>query len=240
MLSKVRLIAFLLILGSCASPPPEKPLTISEQIHIDTAKVQTFRDDFEMKTTFIDLPKTEKYLTSIAVKLALQESGFASNEIRVEVHDDRKSELKRFFSFPGTLILVPYSFLKKVEFENELAAALALEVAHVVNRHLAIEMEKSLDFKELFHFSDEQRAESIKLGSRFLYYAGYDLRGMASIFNRYSEYYVNQGTFELNKKEVEFDIRTAQRAKSEYLPSLQPIVRSGEFIQFKKELQKKE
>ncbi len=240
MLSKFSRVAFFLFLVSCATPPPEKPLTISEQIHVDTAKLQSFRDDFEMKNSFIELPKTEKYLTSIAIKLAKQESGFASDEIRVEVHNDQEPKLRRFFSFPGTLISVPVSFLRKVEFENELAAALSLEIAHVVNRHLANDLEKSLDFKELFHFTDEQREQSIKLGSKFLYYAGFDLRGMASIFDRYAEYYVNQGTSELNKKEVAFNIRTAQRARSEYLPSLKPIVRSAEFIQFKKELQRKE
>lgn len=83
----------------------------------------------------------------------------------------------------------------------------------------------------------EERAQSIKRGSSLLYWAGYDVRGMASIFQHFSAFFGNPGS-ETLKKEVEFNLREAQRARSELLPSLKPIVRSAEFIEFKKELER--
>jgi hypothetical protein len=88
----------------------------------------------------------------------------------------------------------------------------------------------------VFDLTEEEKVLSIHTGVKLLYYSGYDTRGMASIFQRYSSFFAQESASDLAKKEVDFNVREAQRAKSEFMPSLQPIVRSTEFIQFKKGL----
>jgi hypothetical protein len=135
-----------------------------------------------------------------------------------------------------------------VEYENELAAVLAYQMAHLVRRSLAIHVEEQalrplpvppvlFGSGSVFEFHREERASAIRLAVRMLYRAGYDTRGMASIFQRAPVLFGNpdSGSF---KKEVEFNIKEAQRASSELLPAIKPVVRSPEFIRFKKELER--
>jgi len=158
----------------------------------------------------------------------------------VRIHQDSRPELKRLFSFPGVVISVPVSFLHEIGFENELAAVIALELAQVERRELAREMEKNDHptlFGELsvFHFSQKSRADSIDLGTKLMYSAGYDPRGMVSVFQKYATYYIDTDTATA-PKELNYYVREAQKAKNEFMPSLQPIVRSNDFLRMKKEL----
>ena len=232
-----------LILMSCATKPPEKVLTFSEQIQVDTEKAQSLYQEFQKKVTFESNPKLEKYLTGVALKLAKQDPNYQIQLITVKIHQDTSPNLARFFSFPGTTLSIPFSFLKKVKFENELAAAIAFELSNIMKRTLATRVEQMAPEKpvlfgvtSIFDLDQDERKESIWLGVKLLYFAGYDTRGMSSIFQRYPPYYAHSGASDLNKKEVNLNVREAQRAKSEFLPSLKPVVRSDEFIQFKKEL----
>jgi hypothetical protein len=239
-------VAICFLLFSCASPEVKKVLTLKEQIAADTEKAQSLSEDFSRRAQFINLPRAEKFLTKTAIKLAQFSKDFQLQTIEIRIHRDSDPIYARGFSFPGTLISIPYSLLKKVEFENELAAFISYELANVINRHLAnrVEADKKYDLKRpvilfgegsVFDLDQSERAQSIKLGTQMLYYAGYDTRGMASIFQHYANYLGNPVS-DSQKKEVEFNIREAQRARNELLPALKPIVRSPEFIQFKKEL----
>ena len=230
-------------IASCSSKTPEKVLSFSEQIEVDTVRAQSLYQEFQKEVTFVSLPATEKYLTGIALKLVKPIKEYQIQKLNVKVHQDTSPDRSRFFSFPGTVLSIPQSFLKKVEFENELAAALAFEMANVIKRTLANRVENNNLVKPVlfgpgsfFDLERDERTESIELAVKLLYYAHYDTRGMPSIFQRYPQYYIKTDASDLFKKELAFNIREAQKAKSEYLPTLKPIVRSDEFIQFKKEL----
>ena len=244
-----KILALLLsisIFTACSTEPPKKQLTISEQIEVDTKNAQGLSTEFKQQVHFIALPKAERFLKNMAEKILKQKEGFDHEKVEIKIHDDSQAKLERFFSFPGVTLSIPMSFLKKVEFENELAAALAYEIANVMDRFLAQKVEAKLSSGELelfgkdsvFGLNDQNRSTSIKLATSLLYGAGFDTRGIASIFKRYPIYYMQESASDLFQKEVDFNIREAQRAKSEFMPQMKPIVRSGEFIQFKKELLK--
>ncbi len=238
-----------LVLSGCSTPKPQRVLTISEQIAEDTETAQNLFMDYQKKVNFVSFPSGERFLNGLAMKIATTPNGLSKEKVKVRIHrDDGNKNLARFFSFPGTTISIPLSFLKEVEYENQLAAAIAFEIANVMNRHLAKKMDQTenrelFGEKSLFSLDRTARQESIEIGTRLLYFSGYDLRGLASLFQRYPDYVLNAQTasnegLESPQKEVEFNLREAQRAKSEYLPSLQPIVRSAEFITMKKGLKR--
>jgi predicted Zn-dependent protease len=240
-------VLFFALLGlsfqvGCATPEPPRKLTISEQIEVDTKEAQNFFNDFQKRVTFVPYSQGLKYLTSMAHRLARVQAGFDVNSVEVKIHQDTQPGMSRLYSFPGTTISVPVSILKKIDYENELAALLAFELASVINRHLAKTMETTpnpiiFGVGSVFDLDRQERADSIRVATRLLYYAGYDLRGMASVFQRYPGDFSNQG-LEFAKKEVEFNVREAQKARSGYLPSRSPIVRSAEFINLKKGLKR--
>ena len=251
------LFAISLFLASCSSPPPVVKLTISEQISVDTQKAQSLITAFENKVEWVKLDEVEPFLSQMAKRLAKVEEGFETKLIQVRVHRDKTIGLRRFFSFPGTTISIPLSYLQSVQYENELAAGIAFELGNILKRHLAKKMEKDY-LKEsegiakktvlfgvgsVFDLDSEERKESIQLGMRMLYLAGYDLRGMASFFQRQLDEDEDLGTdskinhlSDMQKKELEFNIREARLAKSGFMPSLDPVVRSAEFIKMKKGL----
>lgn len=235
----LRVVLFLVFLGACSSPPPPKKLTVSEQIAEDNQVVREFQNQFEKKVRSAAFPETERYLTQLAQKLARVQEGLTWSTVRVKIHGSTESEGETtggtFYGFPGTLISVPLNAVESIEYENELAAALAYELAHVINRHLALHLGQqqgpvgALGFS-VFDLDRTERLKSILLGTRLMYYAGYDLRGMASVFQHHGKFFGGLSS----QNEVEFNVKEAQRHRSQYLPVQKPIVKSGEFVAMKK------
>ncbi|NDF14604.1 hypothetical protein EB061_04695 [bacterium] len=231
----------LIFLWACASPPPPKALSPREQIVIDTERARGLVADFQKRVSFVNAPRLDRFLTRMGVRLGAVSKEFPLEQVEVRIHEDTVPDLSRAFSFPGTFVSLPRSFVRKVGFENELAAMVAYELGSVMNRHLAarVESQKSdlplFGENSVFLLNQEERIQSIRSGTDLLYFAGYDVRGMASLLRGYSPFFGKPGS-DLPGKEVEFELREAQRARSELLPSMKPVVRSSEFIQFKKEL----
>jgi predicted Zn-dependent protease len=232
---RIRIPVFvLLFLGACSSPPVTKVLSPVEQIAVDSERAAGLASEFRKKVKFVQAPRLERFLARMGAKLAGASKDFPLEQVEVKIHYDSSRDLKRAFSFPGTLVSLPLGFLRKVEYENELAASLAYELAHVINRHLSNRVFSGGD-ASVFDWDRDERARSIKVGTELLYFSGYDVRGMASMFQREAGFFGNPDTDSLGK-EVEFNVREAQRARSGLLPSVKPVVRSSEFIQFKREL----
>jgi len=111
------------------------------------------------------------------------------------------------YSLPGTRIYLSSGELKRSEFENEVAAAIAVQLAHVARRHAVIRLTRdpeiarldgsviesvmpvappgsgnvSVDFfgpKGIFAFSQENRLDAADMAVDILYRAGFDPRGL--------------------------------------------------------------
>lgn len=243
-LNKYFLPVFILVAAvlfeSCSTVVPPPQLTPHEQLTVDTQKAKGLLSQFEKQVQFQKNANVEKYLVAVARQITREEESLRAEKVIVRIHQDASADLKHSFSFPGVVISIPKSFLLSVNFENELAALIALELAQIERRDLAVEMDKNENpilFGELsiFKFSQQARGEAIELGTKLMYAAGYDPRGMVALFQKYAPYYVDAST-KPGEKELAFYIKQAQKAKNDFLPSLQPIVRSNDFLRMKKEL----
>jgi predicted Zn-dependent protease len=233
-------VSAILVFNGCGSVPVPPPLSVHEQLKVDTEKAKGLLVEFEKNVQFLKSANVEKYLTAVARQIAREEEALKTEKVIIRIHQDSKNELKHSYSFPGVVISIPKSFLFAINFENELAALIALELAQVERRELAQELEKNENpilFGELsvFNFSEKSRGESIELGTKLMYAAGYDPRGMVALLQKYSNYFVDLSAPKA-QKELNFYIKQAQKAKNEFMPSLQPIVRSNEFLKMKKDL----
>ncbi len=246
MFSRFRIAAVLALAASCSTPPP-KTVSPVEQIAADTKSARGLTGEFRSKARLLNVPHIRRYLEQAAARISAASKGFPLGTVEVLVHVEQAPAQARFFSFPGTTVSVPLGFLKKVEFENELAAAIAFELGGIIERHLANRLEATeggtgasrevplFGPESVFALTSEERIRSIRIGTRLLHFAGYDSRGMVSILKRYPSFFRNAGS-ETPEKEVNSELREAHRAKSELLPAEKPIVRSAEFLQFKSEL----
>ncbi len=239
-LNKRFLVFILLILQACSEAPIAPKLTIREQLVVDTMKAKGLVAEFEKLAQFEKSSSVEKYLTSVARQIVREEDGLKEENVVVRIHQDSRKEWKKTFSFPGLMISIPKSFLSQVNFENELAALISLQLALIENRELARTLEKNsnpviLGEQSVFRFSSSAWESTIELGTKMMYAAGYDPRGMVSLLQKHSGYF--QDSFVIDaKKDFDFFIKQAQKAKNNFMPSLQPIVRSNDFLRMKKDL----
>jgi predicted Zn-dependent protease len=240
--NKLRLpfLMLLLILQSCSEIPVAPRISVREQLEVDTRKAAGLVSEFKKQGQFISSPAVEKYLESVALQIVAAEEEMRGEKVQVRIHQDSRREWKRSFGFPGILIWIPRSFLDRVNFENELAALVAYQLALVKNRELAKAIERdpvrAADWsKGGFDFSRDAIAASIELGIRMMYAAGYDPRGMVSLIEKNPVFFMDDSSSS-GIKDREFLVKQAQKTKNEFMPSLQPIVRSNDFLRMKKEL----
>lgn len=237
----------------CASAPKQKPIPISEQIVLDMQKSQDLMIEFQRKITRVPTPEVQDYLNRLAQSIAKQEPGFEANTVEVRVYQDLdkqdlNKQIKRIYAFPGTTIFIPASFLVQVGYENELAAAISYELAQVIHRYLAKKLDAPIigepapvilfGPESVFNFEREERKMTIQKATELMFKTKFDTRGLPSFFQHYASYLTgvwNQDS-DLVKNEVEFNLREARKAMAAQLPLRDPIVRSADFINFKKKL----
>jgi hypothetical protein len=240
--NKIIVTVFLILFSACSQLPEPPKMTVHEQLKLDTVKAQALVGEFENQVQFESQKAVTLYLSTVASQLTGAEEDLRTEKVSIRIHQDTKSDLKRPFSFPGVLVSIPKSFLLQVNFENELAALIALELAQVKQRDLALELEKNSEFKifgpqSVFNFSRNSRGSAIEIATRMMYGAGFDFRGVAALIQKYPYLYLDPSSPD-GKSELEFYIKQAQKAKNGFMPSLQPIVRSNSFLQMKKNLKR--
>jgi predicted Zn-dependent protease len=182
------------------------------------------------------------YLEQLALKLASSDEAISGSPVTVRLIKPRKNKVLQYRSFavPGTQVLLSLAFAKEVSFDNELAAVIAFELAHVSNR-LAIQRwdrsaEETLPRPEglwIFDFTEEELLESVARATRMVYQAGLDPRGVVGMFQRFEEM----------PKNAPFPrpvlARLIERGRQELaaLPPLRnPVVRTPAFIRMKERL----
>jgi hypothetical protein len=238
-------LAFLLLipvlfLQACSEIPVAPRISIREQLEVDTMKASGLVSEFRKQAVFDSKPSVEKYLQSVALQIISAEEELRGEKVTARIHVDLNKEWKSAFAFPGVMISVPRTFLGKVNFENELAALISYQLALIRNRELARALEKDASRpltgdRGVFRFSVDAILASIEAGTRMMYAAGYDPRGMVSLIEKHPGFFVDESSTDIIKEKERF-IKQAQKIKNEFLPSLQPIVRSNDFLQMKKEL----
>jgi len=138
---------------------------------------------------------------------------------------------------PAPTLYISLATLKGVQFENELAAAIALEFAHLELRHFFSGLEESESlleprFRDYLKngFRFELMEAAIPYAVQLLYDANYDPRGMANWWEYQSRHL---GQTQMTKEQVRKGIDTAYRAISRQSPLMSPIVQSPEFEKLK-------
>ncbi len=119
---------------SCAtSGPIEKPITDGERVEKEKAFGAGLARDFEPQLKFRQDQEVLVYLRGLAEALAQVSPELKEAGVGIFVIKDR-DQLWRDFALPGNRIYLSVGLLKTFEFENELAAAIALQFGHII-RH---------------------------------------------------------------------------------------------------------
>jgi len=241
------------VMTGCASVPPRTEASRDELIQKDRALGVGVAQRFESQLKFRKDPEIVVYLGNIGTQLTRSTPELDGSSIAVHVVQDR-DQVWRNYSVPGHRVYLSRGWVQGTEYENELAAMIAVELAHIQKRHLArrIDLIAPRDRQEVdaaailgevayfgpngaFAFTDADEVEAFETAVGILYAAGYDARGLASLCQRYRS----------NLEHSPFDegmldrIMEATRTQIANLAPLRnPIVRSQAFLMIKKRIER--
>jgi hypothetical protein len=221
----------LLAIAGCTSVPEtlqEKGIErISQLPNSARAKIQ-----ISLKKSFavVGAPEVHRYLSQVALRLLKPLDKNLSPKIQMVSSNEQESP--KLWIIPPDMGFVDQRILKSLEFENEIAALLAFNW----ERTQDIEFEKrfiaeldqvSPDFRKIYQFSENEDLKAVEGAVDILYNAGYDPRGLISVFNRKTS---------VNKDRSVVLQDKARRTIAFYKPLINPTVRSQEFYQMRKKL----
>jgi beta-barrel assembly-enhancing protease len=253
------LIGALTLVTGCASAPPSPEITPIERVRHDQAVGEKLHPLLESKLKIKEDSGVTRYLKSIAVNLASTVPELGSTAVSVRTIQDLNKRWESF-SLPGGRIYLSLGLLKTMKFENEIAAALGFELAHIRRRdaidRLSMQTrgtdpeqsrndlrlidslpERIRFFGEsgVFDFSEEVRLQAAEAAVDLLYRAGYDPRGLVSLWQRFEE---QPARSPVSRETVARLLEKTRSAIALHAPLRNPVVRSQAFFDMQKRIQR--
>lgn len=247
---------FLVLQAGCAGPRAKYTPTPAELAQLDQDQgrkiATTLESAIKIKPVNPENLEVLVYLRRLGLRLLNETPGIKDTTLSVSLCDDPSGKWRNY-SLPGVRLYLATSFLKKIEFENVLAAAISIQLGHVTKRHVmkTVERDSANEIKNpgdlaeipenldlfgpngLFSYTEQDEFEAIDVAVGTLYRAGYDPRGMIMMFNLFQRN-LKAGGYSLT--EVTRMIERTHRAIVAYSPLLNPVVRSDDFVDIQKRI----
>lgn len=239
------LLFFSLGMTGCSHGPLHPVESTAEKTQREGTLWKTVKKELEEDLVFKHDVEISRYLESLAATLAQPTLGRLSPPTQVHLIRDVEGKWQNL-GLPRNELYMSVSLLKKIEFENEMAALLALEFSLVSKSHawktLSDPKLKELPellgkngALELLREGRETLRASIDLAVKILYNAGFDTRGLVRLWALYSK---NQAHSPLDKKELENALEFTRQAMAQYSPLRNPVVKSQAFVAIHPRLKK--
>jgi len=201
-------------------------------------------------------PEILQYLHTLGESLAQGTDELQKIPIHIELLQDVNQKWQSY-SLPGHKIFLSTGLLKRAQYENEIAAVLAIQFGHILNNNMVkrfweLENEnrssrgpyrkmasyplRSLeDVQEFFQFSEAHDVSAFRTGVDVLYRAGYDVRGLVSICDIFNK---NQKYSPYSSDRISELLENVRHEIAMYPPLRNPIIKSHKFISVQKRIQR--
>jgi predicted Zn-dependent protease len=268
-----------LLLSACAGKPPEKPLSESAQIQFRKSVGQELSRKLEPQLSLRQETDITDYLEQIAQKIADSTKDFPLPNVKIALlnQETKHEETWKDYALPGGHIYLAVGTLRLMRYQNEVAAQIALQLAHLRNEDI-LEYFKNKQIKKeeaekkavvadaasglpstphrlltpgeldpipekidyfsptgAFAFDETQNIEAVRTAVDLLYSAGYDPRGLVSLWQTYLSHSSDAPYDEAFLKKILDEIR---RKIAQKAPLRNPIVSTEGFIAIRKRIEK--
>lgn len=229
----------LVILASCSTTRAPRELSPAEQVQNDNQIGERFSHQFEALLRFKKDIEIEIFLKNLSHKLAktydtVKESPF---QIFLIEPPTKKSRIENF-SIPGIRIYLSKEIVRNMQFENSLAAMIALEISKVIHRVVMSKIEVARETDEniiptpymepsWFSIPPEKELAVLETAIEILYQANYDPRGLIGLMKNYQE---NPSLTRESPETLQRYIEDCYQIVSQYTPLKNPVIRSQEFV----------
>jgi predicted Zn-dependent protease len=127
-----RIVAFVILLASCTTDPVltqrQQGVVSKQDLFVGTILARKFEKHLVARVH----PQVKKYLNSILESLTQSIPEFQGLKSEVFILKDFEAQW-RGYSLPGNQIYLSRGLLRKLNYENEIAAFISLELAHLLN-----------------------------------------------------------------------------------------------------------
>ena len=255
----ISIMEVLFLASGCATQPHLK-LASPEEIRLrDQAVGSEIAQQFESRLSFKHSPAVSIYLRKLAATLLESIPELSGSPAGIWMIHSKRGKWNSY-ALPGNRIYLPVELLHGLEFENEIAAEIAIQFSHLIEKHALVRFLKLQDgnpdgllessFSEspwksstavdyfglngVFAFSEEAEISAAKMAIGILYRAGFDPRGLISLFHRF------KNNSEHSPYEMSTISKIIEQARCEIAleaPLRNPIVRSQDFIKIQRRIQ---
>ncbi len=255
-LGKILFPLCVIFLTHCSGLTVTQPLKKEDLVQRDNYQGLEFVPKLEKQLKIKQDIEVSVYLKKLADTLVSSTPELLKTPIGVILFQE-KNHVWKNYSLPGNRVYLSLDLIKHLEFESELASAIAFELAHILNRHSIVLYEKnkknleenengefldaqnkSIDFFSphgIFAFSEENLLVSTEVCIGVLYRSGFDPRGIGEFWKKHltNLKYSPYDNDTLNKL-----IEHSRQNIALYTPLRNPVVRSHKFISIQKKIQK--
>jgi len=131
----------------CATNSPKR-LSVEEKVKVEKAIGTELSRNFEKKLKFKQDVEVSVYLRKIAERLMAATPEFNDSAIGLFVIQNFRG-VWRNFSLPGNRIYLAAGLLKKMEYENQLAAVIAMELGHLLKKDVLWRVRQNMDSEDI-------------------------------------------------------------------------------------------
>lgn len=250
----IPLFAGLLLFGCASSRKTPPQVDPAEQVRQENEVGGELAQSLESQIRLKRDDDVSVYLRNLAQRLAESYPPLKQLPLGVLLVTDRGGRWESF-SLPGGRIYLSIGPLKGVEYENEVAGVLAIQLAHLYGRDVLErikerrapveggipseqppESSRVIDFfgpAGVFSFSEARRLNAIDEAVGILYQAGYDPRGVISILTLFR---ANPAKSPHDPGALAKLLDRARAAIALRAPLRNPVVRSDEFLAVQKKI----
>lgn len=227
------------ILGCSTVVVEEKKDDIKVRVLRESRIGQKLALSLERKINIVKDPKLDRYFTTLGESLLSVTPELNAFPLQVRVFRQKKTQKLSHYSLPGNRVYLSLDLLKIYEFENEFAAALAIEMGRlmgkvVLGRVDGIPEKEYFNRHGLFEVSLEGETAALQNAIEILYRAGYDPRGMVTLYQKMDQ---NSGKVLLDKDLIDELIEESRRKVASSSPLRNPIVQSAKFLEIRQRVQ---
>ena len=257
MQKKSAVVALLLMIWAsflgCASTQSVNEPTAVDKLRSDSAYGIIFSKNFEKHLQIQKESEVTSYLSELLSEMIRLSPEMRESTARVVLIADVEG-LWSNYSFPGVRMYLSTSELKATQYESEVVALVALELAHIIKRHALENANKELRPNrdptqstnqpviaaiepkvQDFFYSEEQWIDAIDQAIETVYKLNFDSRGMLSLLKLMQ---TNAQRFSVDAAVLQKIIEHTHHAIALYAPLRNPVISSEDYLRVKKRIEK--
>lgn len=235
----VLIMPIVLLSFSCSTVDKE------EQQRLELKKIEKQRAFRKQTTSVLDSliqgrikdQAVERYLLKLTKRLSTNLSALKQQKGLLELIPNQNGKWVNY-ALPGYKLYFSAELLKEFQFENVLAAAIAEQLLHINSGDFVKNIKNNRDAESILKalsYTHEQNISTTRAVVQMLYNLGYDPRGVV----KYWEIHLNNRKYSpYSKRELYALIKASRDEIFNFSPLRNPIVRSTEFVDVYKRIQK--